>query len=142
MLRQAHLKQLSSTTRIRWYLNIFYFNNQKRAWAKVIQQNTTVTLPKPTVGRRSASKTLENRATSADCRPTSVPILAYFLVGRRLFCRSTQVKSFVDRSADFHWIWHRWSVGRWSPDDRPTVSRRFEENFIMKSIKGRPIIGR
>ena len=53
--------------------------------------NTTVTLPKPTVARRSVSKKLENRATSADCRPTSAPILADFLVGRRLFCRSTQV---------------------------------------------------
>ena len=39
------------------------------------------------------------------------------------FCRSTQVKSFVYRSADFHGICHRWSVGRWSPDDRPTFWR-------------------
>ena len=104
--------------------------------------NTTVTLPKPTDGRRFASKILENRATSADCRPMSAPILAEFLVGRRLFCRSTQVKSFVDRSADFHGFCHRWSVGRWSPDDRPTVGRRFEEIYIMISADWRPIIGR
>ena len=103
---------------------------------------TTVTLPKPTVGRQFASKILENRATSADCRPMSAPILAEFLVGRRLFCRSTQVKSFVDRSADFHGFCHRWSVGRWSPDDRPAVGRRFEEIYIMISAEGRPIIGR
>ena len=83
-----------------------------------------------------------NRATSADCRPMSAPILAEFLVGRRLFCRSTQVKSFVDRSADFQGFCHRWSVGRWSPDDRPTVGRRFEEIYIMISAEGRPIIGR
>ena len=104
--------------------------------------NITVTLPKPTVGRRSASKILENRATLADCRPTSAPILADFLVGRRLFCRSTQVKSFVDRSADLQGFCHRWSVGRWSPDNRPTVGRRFEEIFIIISAKSRPIIGR
>ena len=88
---------------------------------------TTVTLPKPTVARRSVSQKWENRATSADCRPTSAPILEDFLVGRRLFCRSTQVKSFVDRSADFQRFCHRWSVGRWSPDDRPTIGRRFED---------------
>ena len=104
--------------------------------------STTVTLPKPTVGRRSASKILENRATSADYRPISAPILAEFLVGRCIFCRSTQVKSFVDRSADFHGFCHQWSVGRWSPDDRPIVGRRFEEIYIMKSAEGRPIIGR
>ena len=104
--------------------------------------NTTVTLPKSTVGRRSASKILENRATSADCRPTSAPILAKFLVGRRLFCRSNQVKIFVDRSADFYGFCHRWSVGRWSPDNRPTVGRRFEQIYIMISAEGRPIIGR
>ena len=85
---------------------------------------------------------LENRATSADCRPTSAPIFADSLVGWRLFCRSTQVKSFVDRSADFHWYCHRWNVGRWSPDDRPTVGRRVEEIFIMISADCRPIIGR
>ena len=103
---------------------------------------TTVTLPKPTVARRSVSKKWENRATSADNRPTSAPILANFLVGRRLFCRSTQVKSFVDRSADFHGFCHRWSVGRWSPDDRPTIGRHFEDFFIIISAEGRPIIGR
>ena len=103
---------------------------------------TTVTLPKPTVARQSVSKNLENRATSADCRSTSAPIFADFLVGRRVFCRSTQVKSFVDRSADFQGFCHRRSVGRWSPDDRPTVGRLFEEIFIMLSAEGRPIIGR
>ena len=108
----------------------------------ILMINTTVTLPKPTVARRSVSKNWENRATSADCRPTSAPILADFLVGRRVFCRSTQVKSFVDRSADFQGFCHRWSVGRWSPDDRPTVGRLFEEIFIMLSAEGRPIIGR
>ena len=103
---------------------------------------TTVTLPKPTVARLSVSKNWENRATSADCRPTSAPILADFLVGRRVFCRSTQVKSFVDRSANFQGFCHRRSVRRWSPDDRPTVGRLFEEIFIMLSAEGRPIIGR
>ena len=103
---------------------------------------TTVTLPKPTVARRSVSEKWENRATSADCRPTSAPIFADFLVGRRLFCRSTQVKSFVDRSTDFQVFFHRWSVGRWSPDDRPTIGRLFEDFFIMISADGRPIIGR
>ena len=103
---------------------------------------TTVTLPKPTVARRSVSQKLENRATSADCRPTSATILADILVGRRLFCRSTQVKSFVDRSADFKVFCHRCSVGRWSPDDRPTIGRLFEDFFIMISAEGRPIIGR
>ena len=103
---------------------------------------TTVTLPKPTVARRPASKKWENLATSADCRPTSAPILADFLVGRRLFCRSTKVKSFVDRSTDFQGFYHRLSVGRWSPDDRPTIGRHFEDFFIMISAVGRPIIGR
>ena len=88
------------------------------------------------------SQKWENRATSADCRPTSAPILADFLVGRRLFCRSTQVKSFVDRSTDFQGFCHRWSVGRWSPDDRPTIGRLFEEFFTMISVEGRPLIGR
>ena len=92
--------------------------------------------------RRSVSQKWENRATSADCRPTSAPILAIVFVGRLLFCRSTQVKSFVDRSADFHGFCHRWSVGRWSPDDRPTIGRHFEDFFIMISAVGRPIIGR
>ena len=104
--------------------------------------NTTVTLPKPTVARRSVSKKWENRATSADCRPTSAPIFADFLVGRQLFCRSTQVKSFVDRSADFQAFCHRWGVGRWSPDDRPTVGRLFEEIYIMIIGVNRPLIAR
>ena len=103
---------------------------------------TIVTLPIPTVGWQSMSKNFENRATSADCRPTSAPILTDFLVGRRLFCRSTQVKSFVDRSADCQGFCHRWSVGRLSPDDRPTVGRHFEEIYTMISADGRPIIGR
>ena len=104
--------------------------------------NTTVTLPKPTVARRSVSQKWENRATLADCRPTLAPILADVLVGRRLFCRSTQVKSFVDRSADFQGFCHRWSVGRLSPDDRPTIGRLFEDFFITISAESRPIIGR
>ena len=57
-------------------------------------------------------------------------------------CRSTQAKSFVDRSADVQEFCHRWGVGRWSPDDRPIVDRLFEEIYIMKSAGGRPIIGR
>ena len=100
--------------------------------------NTTVTLPQRTVGRRSVSKILGNRATSADCRSTSAPILAYFFIGRRLFCWSTQVKSFVGRSADFQGFCHRWSVGRWSPDDRPTFGGRFEKLTAWYW----PIIGR
>ena len=93
---------------------VFYFDNvhtihPKLKFSKPCQtviSYTTVTLPKPTVGRRSASKILENRPTSAVCRPTSAPILAEFVVGR-LFCRSTLVKSFVDRSTDFHRFCHR-----------------------------------
>ena len=91
-----------------------------------------------TVGEQKLGKW----ARSADCQSTSAPIFADFLVGRRVFCRSTQVKSFVDRSADFQGFCHRRSVGRWSPDDRPTVDRLFEEIFIMLSAEGRPTIGR
>ena len=58
------------------------------------------------------------------------------------FCRSTQVKSFFDWSPDFHGFCHRWRVGRWSPDDRLTIGRRFEEIYIMISAEDRPIIGR
>ena len=58
------------------------------------------------------------------------------------FCRSTQVKSFVDRFADFQGFCHRWSVGRLSPDDRPTIGRLFNYFFIMISVEARPIIGR
>ena len=104
--------------------------------------NTTVTLPKPTVGRQLASKILENRVKSAYCRPTSAPILVEFLVGRRLFCRSTQVKSFDDRSADFHGICHRWSVGRWSPDDRSTFWRNLYHDIGRRSPDNRVSIGR
>ena len=93
--------------------------------------------------RRSVSKKRENRATSANCRPTSAPILADFLVGRRLFfCRSTKVKSFVDRSADFQGFCHRWSVGRWSPDDRPTFWRFFHHDIGRRSSDHRASIGR
>ena len=117
-------------------------SEEKSKMSQLYCSHITQTDGWPTVGRRSASKILENRATSADCRPTSAPIFAKFLIGRRLFCQSTQVKSFVDRSADFHGFFHRWSVGRWSPDDRPTVGRHFEEIYIMISAEGRPIIGR
>ena len=111
-------------------------------WPSLVGQqslcNTTVTLPKPTVARRSVSK----NGKIGRRRPMSAPISADFLVGRRLFCRSTQVKSFVDRSADFQGFCHRWSVGRWSPDDWPTIGRLSEDFFIMISAEGRPIIGR
>ena len=80
------------------------------------------------------SKILENRAKSA-------PIFADFLVGRRLFCRSTQVKSFVDRSADFGGFCHRWSVGRWSPNDRPTFWN-LHHDIGRKSPDHRASIGR
>ena len=63
------------------FLWIVWWNN----CTFIIMSNTTVTLPKPTVARRSVSKKRENRATSADCRPTSAPILENFVVGRRLF---------------------------------------------------------
>ena len=88
--------------------------------------NTTVTLPKPTVAWRSVSQKLENRATSADCRPTSAPILPDFLVGRQLFCRSTQVKSFVDRSTDNRATFgqcHDEKIFKKSADHRPTLHR-------------------
>ena len=98
------------------------------------------------VVRRSVSEKWENRATSDDCRPNnrpkSAPIFCRFMVGRRFFCRSTQVKSFVDRFTDFQGFCHRWGVGHWSPDDRPTVGRHFKEIYITKSAEGRPIIGR
>ena len=67
---------------------------------------TTVTLPKPTVARQAVSKQSDNRATSAEFRPSSAPILADLLVGRRLFCRSTKVKSFVELSTDFQGFCH------------------------------------
>ena len=57
------------------------------------------------------------------------------------FCRSSQVKSFVDQSADYQGICHRGSVGQWSPDDLPTVGWCFEEIFIMISAEGLPNIG-
>ena len=57
------------------------------------------------------------------------------------FLSKHQVKSFVDRSADFQGFCDRWSVGRWSPDERPTVGRCFEEIYIMISAEGHPIIG-
>ena len=50
---------------------------------------------------------------SGDCRPMT-------------FCRGNCVKSFVDRSADFQGFCHRWSIGWWLPDDRPTF------DFLMK----------
>ena len=53
----------------------------------------------------------------------------------RFFCKSTQVKSFVDRC-------HRWSVGQWSPVDRKKIGRNFEDFFIMISAEGRTIIRR
>ena len=110
------------------------------SFAKCPVVSTTVTLTKPTGARRSMSQKWENRATTVDCWQTSAPMLADFLVGRLLFCRSTQVKSFVDRSADFHGFCHRWTVDRWSPDDRPTISRLFEDFFTMISADGCPII--
>ena len=75
-----------------------------------------------TVAQQSVSKKWENWATSA-------PILPDFLAGWRLFCQSTQVKSFVDWSADFQGFCHQWSVGRWSLYDRPLVGRLFEDFF-------------
>ena len=94
--------------------------------------NSTVTLPKPTVARRSVSQKLETRA----------PISADFLVGRRLFCQSTQVKSFVDRSANFQGFCHRWSVGRLLPDDRPTFWKIFHNDIGRRSPDHRAWIGR
>ena len=106
----------------------------------------------PTVGRRLTSRILENRATLAHCRPTSTPILAEFLVGRRHFCRSTKVKSFVDRSADFFGICHRLSVGptfwrnlhhdigRRLPDQRASIGRRSPDGRSMSFYQR--IVGR
>ena len=98
-------------------VRIVYCLGKMHLWGS----NTTVTLPKPTAGRRSTRKIVENRALSADCRPTLTPIIADFLVGRRLFCRSTQVKSFVDRSADF---FIGFVIGEASGDDRPMIERQ------------------
>ena len=50
------------------------------------------------------------------------------------FCQNTQVKSFVDRSADFQAYFRRWSAG-----SRPTFWRNWR---IIISADGHPIIGR
>ena len=138
----VHVRLILSFARLIFYqMSSSYFSYGQRNFF-VSTTYPTVTLPKPTVARRSVSQKLENRATSADCRPTSAPILADFFVGRRLFCRSTQVKRFVDRSPDFQGVCHRWSFGRWSPNDRPTIGRDVEDLFIKMSTESRPIIRR
>ena len=90
---------------------------------------TTVTLPKPTVGRRSVSKNSENRATSADCWPSSAPILADF------FGRPTNFLS-KHHSYKFRWPIRLFSlilstvkrqapgIGQHSADDRPTAGQQ------------------
>ena len=70
---------------------------------------------------------------SAYCQFTSAPIWAEFLVGRRLICQSTQVKSFVDRSADFQGFCHQWSFGGWPPDDWLMFWRNFHHDIGQRS---------
>ena len=65
----------------------------------------TVKLPKPTVARWSLGKTAENRATSDDCRPTSIWIFADFLVGRRLFWQRNQVKNVTLTILHMYFCW-------------------------------------
>ena len=60
----------------------------------------------------------------------------------RLFCWSTEVKSFVDRSADFQGFCHWWSVGWWSPDDRPTYWRNLHHYIDRRSPDYRASISR
>ena len=138
----AHLSAITYITKTGVKQPVQSWSHLKTSYNPTLAHNTTVTLPKPMVTRRSVSQKWENRATSADCRPTSASILAIFLVGRRLFCRSTQVKSFVDRSADFHGFCHRWSVGRWSPDDRPTFWKFFHRDIGRRSPDHRASVGR
>ena len=69
-----------------------------------------------------------------DCWPTLAPSLGDFFC-RWLICRSAQVKSFVDRSADFQGFCHRLSVG----DGRLMIDWLFKEIYIMISAEGRLI---
>ena len=92
--------------------------------------------------RRLVSKNGENRAPSAECRPTSEAILAIFWLADDFFCRSTEVKSFVDRSNDFQEFCRRWNVGRWSPDDRPTFWRNSYHDIGRRLPDRRASIGR
>ena len=88
--------------------------------------------------RRSVSQKWENWAISADCRPTSVPIVADFMVGRRIFCRNTQVKSFVDRSADFQVF----VIGEASGDGRLMIGRPSVDFLKIFSSWYRPKVAR
>ena len=83
-------------------------------------RDTTVTLPKPTVARRSVSQKWENRATSANYRPTSAPILADFLVSRRIFVEAPKLKvSLTDPP-----IFRGFIISEASGDGRPLIGRQ------------------
>ena len=100
--------------------------------------NTTVTLPKPTVARRSLSQ----NGKIGRRRP---------IVGRRrhrfwkifwsaddFFVEAPKLKvSLTDPP-----IFRGFVIGEASGDGRPMIGRRFEDFFIMISAEGRPIIGR
>ena len=58
------------------------------------------------------------------------------------FCRCIQIKSFVDRPADFHRFCHRWNVGRWSTDSGPTFWRNLHHDIDRRSPDHRASIGR
>ena len=57
------------------------------------------------------------------------------------FCRGTQVKSYVNQSADFQGFSYRWSIEWCSPDNQMTIDRHFEEIYIQISADSCPIIG-
>ena len=80
------------------------------------------------------SKNLENRATSGDCRPMSAPILADFMVGRRVFCRSTKLKvSLTDPP-----IFRGFVIGEASGDGRPMIGRQSADYLKKFSSCYRP----
>ena len=64
-----------------------------------------------------------------------------FWLADDIFCRSTQVKSFVIRSTDFQEFCRRWSVGRWSADSRPNSWRNFHHDIDRSSPDHRASIG-
>ena len=128
--------------------------------------NTTVTLPKPTVARRSVSKKGENRATSADVgidfgrffgRPTiffvkalklkvsltDPPIFRGFVFGEA----SGNGRPIIGRqSADFLNIFNH-DIGRLTPDHRASIGRRSPDGrsmtFYRKTVgRQTPDIGR
>ena len=83
----------------------------------MIRDYAKLKLPKP-------SKSWDNRAT----------VVFFFL-------HCNQVNTFVDWFTDFQRFCHRWSDGRWSPDDQPTISRLCDEIKILISAERNLLIG-